>query len=241
MDNETTPIDAGEAQPVTRPRYEGLPVVVIAGRPNVGKSTLYNRLLHKRRAITDPTPGVTRDLVDSICELRESGRVFKLIDTGGFKLEREGLDELVVAKSLSSLEGAALILFLVDAMSITPEQTRADIVAWTPILAFIVALQLFNRTGEAVSLIKSLCYLNIGVTIISLAQYVLFPNTVGLGPKEFYQDSLTGLYVNRNSAGTFFGIPYWWLSGVLFVPVGLLAGEAARRAFTRQRTTQAPA
>ena len=42
-------------------------------------------------------------------------------------------------------------------------------------------------------------------------------------------------------AGTFFGIPYWWLSGVLFVPVGLLAGEAARRAFTRQRTTQTPA
>ena len=42
-------------------------------------------------------------------------------------------------------------------------------------------------------------------------------------------------------AGTFFGIPYWWLSGVLFVPVGLLAGEAARRAFTRQRTTTAPA
>jgi GTP-binding protein len=114
--NDTT-IDA----PATRHRYEGLPTVVIAGRPNVGKSTLYNRLLHKRRAITDPTPGVTRDLVDSICELRESGKVFRLVDTGGFKLEREGLDELVVAKSLSSLEGADLIIFLVDATEVTPE------------------------------------------------------------------------------------------------------------------------
>jgi hypothetical protein len=42
-------------------------------------------------------------------------------------------------------------------------------------------------------------------------------------------------------AGTFFGIPYWWLSGILFVPVGLLAGEAARRAFTSQRVKPAPA
>jgi GTP-binding protein len=110
-----------EAEPAVRVRYENLPIVVIAGRPNVGKSTLYNRLLHKRRAITEPTPGVTRDAVDSVCELRDSGRAFKLIDTGGFKLEREGLDELVVAKSLASLEGADLILFLVDAMSVTPE------------------------------------------------------------------------------------------------------------------------
>jgi GTPase len=113
--------DASPAAPQVRVRYENLPTVVIVGRPNVGKSTLYNRLLHKRRAITDPTPGVTRDLVESICELRDSGRAFRLVDTGGFKLEREGLDDLVVAKSLSSLEGADLILFLVDAMEVTPE------------------------------------------------------------------------------------------------------------------------
>jgi GTP-binding protein len=103
------------------PRYTGLPVVVIAGRPNVGKSTLYNRLLRKRRTITDPTPGVTRDPVESVCLLRDTGKPVLLIDTGGFKLEREGLDSLVVEKSLQSLERADLILFLVDAMEITPE------------------------------------------------------------------------------------------------------------------------
>jgi GTP-binding protein len=137
LDKKDLPV---EAEPVARVRYDNLPVVVIAGRPNVGKSTLYNRLLHKRRAITDPTPGVTRDLVDSVCELRESGRVFSLVDTGGFKLERTGLDELVVAKSLSSLEGADLILFLVDATSITPEDEEfaALLRKWTPKILLVV-------------------------------------------------------------------------------------------------------
>ena len=132
--------ETAEAAPAVRVRYENLPIVVIAGRPNVGKSTLYNRLLHKRRAITEPTPGVTRDAVDSVCELRESGKVFRLIDTGGFKVDRVGLDELVVAKSLASIEGADLILFLVDAMSITPEDEEfaALLRKWTPRVLLVV-------------------------------------------------------------------------------------------------------
>ncbi|HUX37884.1 MAG TPA: ribosome biogenesis GTPase Der [Rectinemataceae bacterium] len=109
-----------EAEP-RRLRYEGLPLVVIAGRPNVGKSTLFNRLLHKRRAITDPTPGVTRDPIEAECLFRDSGKRFRLVDTGGFKLEREGLDGLVVEKSLASLERADLVIFLVDAKEATPE------------------------------------------------------------------------------------------------------------------------
>lgn len=107
--------------PPRRIRYENLPLVVIAGRPNVGKSTLYNRLLRKRRAITDPTPGVTRDPVDAECLLARSGRRIRLVDTGGFKVDREGLDDLVIEKSLGALAKADLILFLVDAVEITPE------------------------------------------------------------------------------------------------------------------------
>lgn len=106
-------------------RYENLPLVVLVGRPNVGKSTLFNRLLHKRRAITDPTPGVTRDPIEEECVLpgTEPGteRRIRLADTGGFKLEREGLDDLVVARTMSLLSRADLVLFIVDATSITPE------------------------------------------------------------------------------------------------------------------------
>ncbi|MDR0389338.1 MAG: ribosome biogenesis GTPase Der [Spirochaetaceae bacterium] len=99
--------------------YRNLPVVVLAGRPNVGKSTLFNRLLHKRRVITDPTPGVTRDPVSAVAHI--AGKPLRLIDTGGFKLDREGLDGLVVERTLGSLREADLIVLLLEAGELTPE------------------------------------------------------------------------------------------------------------------------
>ncbi|MCQ2595728.1 MAG: ribosome biogenesis GTPase Der [Treponemataceae bacterium] len=105
--------------------YHNLPRIVIAGRPNVGKSTLFNRLLQKRRAITDPTPGVTRDPIEENCFI--NGYPVSIMDTGGFKLDREigtmeaVLDELVVEKSLASLKECDLILLLLEAGQITGE------------------------------------------------------------------------------------------------------------------------
>ncbi len=63
-----------------------LPVVVIAGRPNVGKSTLFNRLAGRRIALVADTPGVTRDRKEAEAQLR--GRMVKLIDTAGWKRRR---------------------------------------------------------------------------------------------------------------------------------------------------------
>jgi len=101
-------------------KYRNLPLVVLAGRANVGKSTLFNRLLRKRRAITDPTPGVTRDPVLADCFI--SGKPVTLIDTGGFRLaDCEGLDKLVVEKTLDTIKKADLIVLLLDAGEITPE------------------------------------------------------------------------------------------------------------------------
>lgn len=105
--------------------YHNLPLVVIAGRPNVGKSTLFNRLLHQRRAITDPTPGVTRDPITETAFI--NGCPVSITDTGGFKLQRDvgtveaELDELVVEKTLSTFKNANVILLLLEAGRTTGE------------------------------------------------------------------------------------------------------------------------
>jgi GTP-binding protein len=96
-----------------------LPVVALAGRPNVGKSTLFNRLLHKRRAITDPTPGVTRDPV--AVDTKILGMPLRLVDTGGFKLDRDRdtpdgeLESIVVERTLEVLKKADLIVLIFEA------------------------------------------------------------------------------------------------------------------------------
>lgn len=106
-------------------KYRNLPLVALAGRPNVGKSTLFNRLLHKRRAITDPAPGVTRDPVEADAFI--AGRPLRLVDTGGFKLDRSpsgaapDLDGIVAARTLETLERADLILLIFEAGEITAE------------------------------------------------------------------------------------------------------------------------
>jgi GTP-binding protein len=89
------------------------------GRPNVGKSTLFNRLLRSRRAITDPTPGVTRDPVEADWVL--DGHPVKLIDTGGYKTEGNELDAKITAKSVAKAREADLILLVLDIMDMTPE------------------------------------------------------------------------------------------------------------------------
>jgi GTP-binding protein len=102
------------------------PVVVLAGRPNVGKSTLFNRLLRRRRAITDSMPGLTRDPVAA--EALLAGKAALLVDTGGFRLDRgtpgspgDLLDALVVERTLRAVEGADLVVLILAAGEVTPE------------------------------------------------------------------------------------------------------------------------
>ena len=90
-----------------------LPVVAIVGRPNAGKSTLFNRLVPGRTAIVDKTPGVTRDRNIGIAKLR--GRRFLLIDTGGFEdADGSPLAESVRAQSALAAEEADVIVVLLD-------------------------------------------------------------------------------------------------------------------------------
>lgn len=89
-------------------------IVAIIGRPNVGKSTFFNRMTETRQAIVHETPGVTRDRHYGICEW--SGKTFTLIDTGGYIVNSEDVFEQEIRKQVHiAIDESDLILFLVDA------------------------------------------------------------------------------------------------------------------------------
>lgn len=90
-----------------------LPVVAIVGRPNVGKSALVNRILGRREAVVEDTPGVTRDRVTYKAEWLD--RRFSLVDTGGWEPDAKGIDRSVAAQSEVAIDLADVILFVVDA------------------------------------------------------------------------------------------------------------------------------
>ena len=91
-----------------------LPMVVIVGRPNVGKSSLLNTLARRRISIVDPTAGVTRDRIQVLCE--HNGCYFELVDTGGFGVvDRDDLGDQIEQQIRYAVEQASLILFVVDA------------------------------------------------------------------------------------------------------------------------------
>ena len=89
-----------------------LPTVAIVGRPNVGKSTLLNRIIGRREAIVEERPGVTRDRKEVVASW--SGKEFKLIDTGGWMASGSVLDEKVSDQSEKAIREADAVLFVVD-------------------------------------------------------------------------------------------------------------------------------
>src|SRR4249919_925720 len=90
-----------------------LPLVALVGRPNVGKSTLFNALTRTRDALVHDEPGVTRDRQYGLCRLEE-GRPFVVCDTGGLTDESEGLAAATTKQSRAAAEEADLVLFIVD-------------------------------------------------------------------------------------------------------------------------------
>jgi GTP-binding protein len=93
--------------------YTALPVVAVVGRPNVGKSTLVNRILGRREAVVEDRPGVTRDRV--AYDASWSGRDFIVVDTGGWEPDAQGLAARVAAQAELAVEAADVVLLVVDA------------------------------------------------------------------------------------------------------------------------------
>lgn len=108
---------------MTAPRENLLPLVALVGRPNVGKSSLFNRIAGGRKAIVDPTPGVTRDRHYE--KVTWNGRTFMLIDTGGIEGGEDGdspINQLIREQSRQAVAEADMVLFLLDGrQGLTPD------------------------------------------------------------------------------------------------------------------------
>ena len=90
-----------------------LPLVALVGRPNVGKSTLFNALTRSRDALVHDEPGVTRDRHYGVCRL-DPEQPFLLVDTGGIAGEEEGLAGATARQARAAASEADLVLFVVD-------------------------------------------------------------------------------------------------------------------------------
>lgn len=121
--------------------------VAIVGRPNVGKSTLFNRLLEQRKAIVDDVSGVTRDRQYGVADW--NGKAFNLIDTGGFVSRSEDVFEREIRKQVQiAVEEANLIIFVVDTMTGITDQDEdmADILRRSPKPVLLVVNKVDNAT-----------------------------------------------------------------------------------------------
>jgi len=102
-----------------------VPVIAIVGRPNVGKSALVNRILGRREAVVEDTPGVTRDRVAYRGEW--NGRTFSLVDTGGWEPDAKGIDASVAAQAEIAIDLSDLVMFVVDS-NVGPTSTDEAVV-----------------------------------------------------------------------------------------------------------------
>jgi GTPase len=112
-ESEWASVDAGFGDGDEDDRPDPVPTLAVVGRPNVGKSTLVNRILGRREAVVQDTPGVTRDRVSY--DALWNGRKFTVVDTGGWEPDATGLQATVAAQAEVAMATADAVLLVVDA------------------------------------------------------------------------------------------------------------------------------
>jgi GTPase len=132
------------------PASSRLPLVAIVGRPNVGKSTLFNRLTHSRRSIVGDEPGITRDRIYG--DIEWDGRIVRLVDTGGIVTDdKEYIPSEIYAQARTGIEEADLLLMVVDARTelASPDFTLAKMLIRGGKPVYLVANKVENPTVAA--------------------------------------------------------------------------------------------
>ncbi|WP_137147147.1 ribosome biogenesis GTPase Der [Mycolicibacterium sp. CR10] len=125
------------------------PVVAVVGRPNVGKSTLVNRILGRREAVVQDIPGVTRDRVSY--DATWSGQRFMVQDTGGWEPDAKGLQQLVAEQASVAMRTADAIIFVVDAVvgATAADEAAAKLLQRSGKPVFLAANKVDSERGEA--------------------------------------------------------------------------------------------
>ena len=124
--------------------------VVIAGRPNVGKSALFNRLLRRRRSLVHDLPGMTRDILEVEAPLSD-GRTYRLLDTGGYDPEgREKIPAEIRDRAVQAIRRANLVLLVMDASAgvLPGDLAAAQAVRGTGVETVVVANKVDRREGS---------------------------------------------------------------------------------------------
>jgi GTP-binding protein len=132
------------------PASSRLPLVAIVGRPNVGKSTLFNRLTHSRRSIVGDEPGITRDRIYG--DIEWDGRIVRLVDTGGIVTDdKEYIPSEIYAQAKVGMEEADLLIMVVDARTelASPDFTLAKMLIRSGKPVYLVANKVENPTVAA--------------------------------------------------------------------------------------------
>lgn len=125
------------------------PVVAVVGRPNVGKSTLVNRILGRREAVVQDLPGVTRDRVSY--DASWTGRRFMVQDTGGWEPDAAGLQQLVAEQASVAMQTADAIILVVDSVvgATSGDEAAAKILQRSGKPVFLAANKVDNEKGES--------------------------------------------------------------------------------------------